>query len=71
MGKGRVTYVGAVLDDLSLARAGPKGRVYVAINWNSAPQTVYLPAPMTDLLSGDIVPMVTLARYEIAVLAPR
>ena len=97
VGKGRITYVGALLDDDGMARvaawaasgagaaplwpevpkgvevmarSGPKGRTYVAINWTDAPQTVKLPAPMKDLLSGGAVSSFTLNRYDVAVVAP-
>jgi beta-galactosidase len=96
VGRGRITYVGALLDDDGMARvaawtaksagaaplwpdvprgvevvarSGPKGRTYVAINWTAAPQTVRLPAPMTDLLSGGKVSEVTVDRYGVAVVA--
>ena len=96
VGKGRVTYVGALLDDNGMARiaawaaaatataplwpdvakgvevvarSGPRGRVYVAINWTATPQTVRLPTPMRNLLAGGTVSALTLNRYDIAVLA--
>ena len=97
VGKGRITYVGALLDDAGMARVaawaaqnagakplwpkvpsgvevmareGPKGRVYVAVNWTDRAQTVALPARMTDLLASATVTTVTLPRYGIAVTTP-
>ena len=97
VGKGRITYVGALIDDDGMARiakwtadtagakplwpgvpngveviarSGPMGRTYVAINWSDVPQTVRLPAAMKNLLSGNRVAAVTLDHYGIAVVAP-
>ena len=97
VGKGRITYVGALLDDAGMARVaawaaksagakptwpgvpsgvelmareGPQGRVYVAINWTDRVQTVTLPAPMTDLLASATVTTVALPRFGIGVVTP-
>lgn len=97
VGRGRITYVGALIDDAGMARiaewaaamggatplwpgvpagievmarAGPRGRTYVVVNWNGTAQTITLPAPMHDLLASGTVKTVTLKRYEVAVVAP-
>jgi beta-galactosidase len=50
-------------------RVGPKGAVYILINFSKAPRTVKLPATMHDVLSGGLVQAITLAHYGVAVLA--
>ena len=96
VGKGRVTYIGAMLDEPALGRlmawatqragvaprwpgvppdvelderSGTNDSVHVAINWGEHTQTIVLPRPMRDLLTGNVVEQTTLGRFDVAVLS--
>jgi beta-galactosidase len=95
-GKGRITYIGAWMDDAGMAAAakwmteisgvkpalgavppgvevypryGERGAVYILVNFSKAEQTVSLPSPMNDVLSGGPKRSVQLPVYGVAVLA--
>jgi beta-galactosidase len=95
-GRGRITYIGAVLSDALVASAaewmakssgisralgsipdgievnrrfGPKGSVFVIINFKNEKQTVTLPQAMDSLLDGREVTEVQLEQYGVAILA--
>ncbi len=96
VGKGRITYFGAWLDEETMAQAaswmtevsnvkpalgqvpdgvevypryGPKGEVFILVNFANRPRTVDLPASMQDVLAGNAVHSVTLPHFGVAVLA--
>jgi beta-galactosidase len=50
-------------------RYGAKGAVYILVNFSKMPQTISLPKPMQDVLSGSFEQSVTLPNYGVAVLA--
>jgi beta-galactosidase len=52
------------------ARYGPRGAVYVLVNFSKTPQTVKLPTSMRDVLSGGSTRSVRLPNYGVAVLTP-
>jgi len=95
-GRGRITYIGTVLDDKLMQasaewmakmsnitpafgpvpdgveasrRVGPKGTVYVLINWHAENQSVSLPHAMQSLLDQKQVTQVQLPQYGVAILA--
>jgi len=95
-GRGRITYIGAVLSDALVAsaaqwmakssgvsaafgpvpdgievsrRVGPRGAVYVLINFVKETQSVALPRPMQSLLDHREANQVELPQYGVAVLA--
>jgi beta-galactosidase len=96
VGKGRITYIGAWLDEATMARATewmlkdsgvqpvelqvPEGvefsirnnaerTVWIFVNLSSGPQTIALPAEMTDVLAGSKTRSVSLDRFGVAVLS--
>jgi beta-galactosidase len=50
-------------------RDGPRGAVYVVINFSAQPQSLTLPRAMQDVLEGGSKQSVSLARYGVAVLS--
>jgi beta-galactosidase len=95
-GRGRITYIGAVLSDAVVAsaaewmaktsgispafgsvpdgievtrRVGPKGSVFVMINFKNEKQTVTLPHAMESLLDRRELSQVELPQYGVAILA--
>ena len=95
VGNGRITYIGAWLDDAAMQSAakwmtdvsgvkpvlpsvpdgvdvypryGNRGTVFILVNFSKTDQTVPLPTPMTDALSGGVKQSVTLSVYGVAVL---
>jgi beta-galactosidase len=95
VGKGRITYIGAWLEDTGMANAakwmadisgvnqafglvpegvevsarhGPKGTVFILINFSKTEQVVPLPSEFTDVLAGGSKQSVTLPVYGVAVL---
>jgi beta-galactosidase len=62
---------GAVPDDVEVCRrSGPRGDVFVVLNFGRQARTVNLPHPMRDVLTGGpAVSSVQLDRYGVAVLS--
>jgi beta-galactosidase len=96
-GKGRITYIGAWMDDTGMANAakwmtdvsrvtpafgpvpdgvevsvryGPRGPVFILINFSKTEQSVSLPSEFQDVLAGGTKQSLTLPIYEVAVLQP-
>ena len=96
VGKGRITYIGAWLDEATMARATewmlkdsgvqpvelqvPEGvefsirnnaerTAWIFVNLSSGPQTIALPAEMTNVLAGSKTRSVSLDRFGVAVLS--
>ena len=63
---------GALPEDVEACRrAGPRGDVFVLINYGRQTRTVALPRPMRDVLAaGPPRTSVELARYGVALLQP-
>jgi beta-galactosidase len=53
------------------ARSGAAGTVYVLINFSGKAQTISLPSPMSNMLSGGTTQSVELPVYGVAVLAAK
>ena len=69
VGKGRITYIGAWLDNVDVyPRSGNGKNVYILINFAEDAKTIPLPAAMHNVLSGQAVSTVTLDRYGVAIL---
>jgi beta-galactosidase len=97
-GKGRITYIGAWMDDTGMANAakwmtdvsgvtpafglvpdgvevsvryGPRGPVFILINFSRTEQSITLPSEFEDVLVGGTPQALTLPIYGVAVLRTR